>query len=193
MSGSAAMGGRTCPTPKPRNDRAAARSALATIGRQARTGNGGRAWAGAGGRCGARRGWSRPHAGGAHSEIEALRDQLRARGDIAEAHALDVTDVIAVSAFIAAGPPFDILVNNAGTNRPKPMGEVGTDVALFDGRSGAAGDAKRIAHGRIRDLAEAELVTEPDAMAARIVVAASLAGAMDGRAISRRAHSRPLR
>jgi NAD(P)-dependent dehydrogenase (short-subunit alcohol dehydrogenase family) len=60
-------------------------------------------------------------------EIEALRDQLRARGDTAEAHALDATDVTAVAAFINAGPSFDILVNNAGTNRPKPMGAVGTD------------------------------------------------------------------
>ncbi len=41
---------------------------------------------------------------------------------------LDVTDLPAMQAAIAAAPPFNILVNNAGTNRPKLM----TDVTIED-------------------------------------------------------------
>ena len=37
---------------------------------------------------------------------------------------LDVSDLVAVSAFFEERPAFHILVNNAGTNRPKPMQEV---------------------------------------------------------------------
>lgn len=43
---------------------------------------------------------------------------IRARGDAAEALVLDVTDIDAVRAAIAAAEPFDIVFNNAGTNRP---------------------------------------------------------------------------
>ncbi len=57
-------------------------------------------------------------------EIDAAAAAIRARGQKAEPLALDVTDLDAVRAAIAAAPPFDILVNNAGTNRPAPFTEV---------------------------------------------------------------------
>ena len=74
--------------------------------------------------------------GGAHvtlaartrDEIEAAAAEIRAGGGSAEAMVLDVLDVPAVQAAIAAATPFDILVNNAGTNRPKPF----TDVPVED-------------------------------------------------------------
>lgn len=52
------------------------------------------------------------------TEIEALADEIRAKGGKAHAAMLDVTDVEAVRGFIAHEAPFDILINNAGTNRP---------------------------------------------------------------------------
>ena len=52
------------------------------------------------------------------SEIEEAASAIRARGQQAEQLTLDVRDVEAVRAAIAAQPPFDILINNAGTNRP---------------------------------------------------------------------------
>jgi NAD(P)-dependent dehydrogenase (short-subunit alcohol dehydrogenase family) len=57
-------------------------------------------------------------------EIEAAAAGIRARGQKADALVLDVTDLAAVEAAIAAAEPFNILVNNAGTNRPKPLLEV---------------------------------------------------------------------
>ena len=57
-------------------------------------------------------------------EIEAAAAAIRARGDQADAMVLDVTDLAAMQATIAAAEPFDILVNNAGTNRPAPFLEV---------------------------------------------------------------------
>ena len=57
-------------------------------------------------------------------EIEAAAAGIRARGQKADALVLDVTDLDAVEAAIAAAEPFNILVNNAGTNRPKPLLEV---------------------------------------------------------------------
>jgi NAD(P)-dependent dehydrogenase (short-subunit alcohol dehydrogenase family) len=63
-------------------------------------------------------------------EIEAAADALRARGHAADALALDVTDIDAVRAALAARPAFHILVNNAGTNRPGPF--VDTKVEDFD-------------------------------------------------------------
>jgi NAD(P)-dependent dehydrogenase (short-subunit alcohol dehydrogenase family) len=57
-------------------------------------------------------------------EIENAAAAIRARGDSAEALALDVSDLAAVQDAIAAAQPFDILVNNAGTNRPAPFLEV---------------------------------------------------------------------
>ena len=60
------------------------------------------------------------------SEIEAAAQAIRARGEAADALALDVTDLDAVRRAIEAAEPFDVLVNNAGTNRP----------AVLDGRQG---------------------------------------------------------
>ena len=51
-------------------------------------------------------------------------EAIRARGQQAEALTLDVRDVEAVRAAVAAQEPFDILVNNAGTNRPAPFVDV---------------------------------------------------------------------
>ena len=62
------------------------------------------------------------------SEIEAARDAIVAAGGAAEAVPLDVTDLAAMQACIAAMPSLDILVNNAGTNRPAPF----LDVAAAD-------------------------------------------------------------
>ena len=58
------------------------------------------------------------------SEIEAAAAAIRARGDMAAAMVLDVTDLAGMQAAIAAAEPFDILVNNAGTNRPAPFVDV---------------------------------------------------------------------
>jgi len=57
-------------------------------------------------------------------EIEALANDIRARGGMAHAATLDVTDIDAVRGFIAREAPFDILINNAGTNRPAPFIDV---------------------------------------------------------------------
>lgn len=58
------------------------------------------------------------------SDIEAAVEAICKRGDKAEALTLDVTDLEAMRAVIAAAAPFDILFNNAGTNRPAPFDEV---------------------------------------------------------------------
>ncbi|MGA2126050.1 MAG: SDR family oxidoreductase [Xanthobacteraceae bacterium] len=63
-------------------------------------------------------------------EIEEAAAAIRARGHAAAPLVLDVTDLDAVRAAVAAQPPFDILLNNAGTNRPAPFIEV--DAADFD-------------------------------------------------------------
>jgi NAD(P)-dependent dehydrogenase (short-subunit alcohol dehydrogenase family) len=57
-------------------------------------------------------------------EVEDAAEAIRARGQPAEALTLDVREVDAVRAAIAAREPFDILVNNAGTNRPAPLVDV---------------------------------------------------------------------
>jgi NAD(P)-dependent dehydrogenase (short-subunit alcohol dehydrogenase family) len=57
-------------------------------------------------------------------EIEEAAAAIRARGQLAEALVMDVTDLAATQAAIAAAAPFHILVNNAGTNRPKPLMDV---------------------------------------------------------------------
>ncbi len=61
-------------------------------------------------------------------EIEAAAQAIRDRGDLADALRLDVTDLDAVRAAVAAAEPFDVLVNNAGTNRPAYL----MDVAVED-------------------------------------------------------------
>jgi NAD(P)-dependent dehydrogenase (short-subunit alcohol dehydrogenase family) len=58
------------------------------------------------------------------SEIEAVAQAIRSRGDKADGLKLDVTDLDAVRRVIAAVEPFDVLVNNAGTNRPKMLMDV---------------------------------------------------------------------
>ncbi len=58
------------------------------------------------------------------AEIEAGAEAIRAAGGSAEALVLDVGDLPAMQAAIAARPAEDILVNNAGTNRPKPFSDV---------------------------------------------------------------------
>ena len=58
------------------------------------------------------------------NEIEEAADAIRARGQKTEALTLDVRDVDAMKATLAAQPAFDILVNNAGTNRPAPFVDV---------------------------------------------------------------------
>jgi len=57
-------------------------------------------------------------------EIQAAAAQMQVRGNNAEPLVLDVGDLPAMQAVIAACDPFDILVNNAGTNRPAPFVEV---------------------------------------------------------------------
>ena len=56
-------------------------------------------------------------------EIEAATKAIRARGQQAQALALDVTDLAAVRSALS-GEPFDVLFNNAGTNRPGPFVDV---------------------------------------------------------------------
>ena len=57
-------------------------------------------------------------------EIEEASEAIRARGQQAAPLTLDVRDVDAVKATIAAQEAFDILVNNAGTNKPAPFVDV---------------------------------------------------------------------
>ena len=58
------------------------------------------------------------------SELEALAEAICEAGGSAEPLVLDVADVAASQAAIAAEAPFDVLINNAGTNRPAPFLEV---------------------------------------------------------------------
>lgn len=53
-------------------------------------------------------------------ELAAARDAIRATGAVAEAEALDITDIGAAAAFVAKAGPFDILVNSAGLARHAP-------------------------------------------------------------------------
>src|SRR5215470_8105280 len=57
-------------------------------------------------------------------EIEEAAASIRARGQKAEALALDVTDVATAQRAVAAAAPFQILINNAGMNRPAPLADV---------------------------------------------------------------------
>jgi NAD(P)-dependent dehydrogenase (short-subunit alcohol dehydrogenase family) len=61
------------------------------------------------------------------AELEALAGAIREAGAAAEPLVLDVADVAATQAAIAAQPAFHVLVNNAGTNRPAPFLEVSVD------------------------------------------------------------------
>jgi len=57
-------------------------------------------------------------------EIEDAAAAIRARGQQADALVLDVTDITAARAALAAREPFQILVNNAGMNRPAMLPDV---------------------------------------------------------------------
>lgn len=61
------------------------------------------------------------------SEIDEAAAAIRARGDKADALTLDVTDIAAVKAALAAREPYHVLVNNAGMNRPKMLSDVTID------------------------------------------------------------------
>lgn len=54
------------------------------------------------------------------AELEAVRDAIRAAGGQAQALALDITDLAATAAALAARGPFDVLVNSAGLARHAP-------------------------------------------------------------------------
>ena len=58
------------------------------------------------------------------AELAELAGAIREAGGAAEPLVLDVCDVEATRAAIAAQPAFDVLVNNAGTNRPAPFLDV---------------------------------------------------------------------
>jgi NAD(P)-dependent dehydrogenase (short-subunit alcohol dehydrogenase family) len=58
------------------------------------------------------------------ADLQALADAILEAGGSAEPLVLDVAEVAAARAAIAAQPPFHILVNNAGANRPAPFLEV---------------------------------------------------------------------
>jgi len=64
---------------------------------------------------------------GRGGEVAAAAAAIAARGHKAQARAIDVTDLEAVRAWLAATAPFDILFNNAGTNRPAPFVEVSVE------------------------------------------------------------------
>lgn len=64
------------------------------------------------------------------AEIEGAAAEIRGTGASSEALVLDVTDLGAVAAALAARPAFHVLVNNAGTNRPRPFLDV--TVADYD-------------------------------------------------------------
>lgn len=58
------------------------------------------------------------------AEVEAAAQAVRGRGGLAEAAALDVTDLGRVRAEIGDRGPFDVFVNNAGSGRHAPFLEV---------------------------------------------------------------------
>ena len=60
-------------------------------------------------------------------EIAAAAAAIAARGQKAQTHVIDVTDLEAVRAWIASAAAFDILFNNAGTNRPAPFIDVSVE------------------------------------------------------------------
>ena len=61
------------------------------------------------------------------TEVEAAAEAIRARGGVADALPIDVTDIEGIGAALDAAGTFDVFVNNAGTNRPKPFIEVDAD------------------------------------------------------------------
>ncbi|HEV2501832.1 MAG TPA: SDR family oxidoreductase [Mesorhizobium sp.] len=61
------------------------------------------------------------------AELDGVRDAIRAIDGLAEAMALDITDLEATAAFIADAEPFDILVNAAGRAQHGPAIETTYD------------------------------------------------------------------
>ena len=61
------------------------------------------------------------------AEVAAAADGIMSAGGRAEPLVLDVTQLGAVAAAVAAADPFDVLVNNAGTNRPRPFVDVSAE------------------------------------------------------------------
>jgi len=57
-------------------------------------------------------------------EIEEAAKAICARGQKADALALDITDIVAVRNVLQARAPYQILVNNAGMNRPAMLPDV---------------------------------------------------------------------
>ncbi len=68
------------------------------------------------------------------AELLALAEAIREAGGRASAHPLDVTDLAAAAAFVAARGPFDVLVNAAGLARHSPALE--TRPADYDAAMG---------------------------------------------------------
>lgn len=54
------------------------------------------------------------------AELQRVQDAIRASGGSAEARALDITDLAAMAAVVAAHGPFDVMVNSAGLARHSP-------------------------------------------------------------------------
>jgi len=91
------------------------------------------------------------------AEIDAVASDIRTEGGSAEPLVLDVTDIAAVRAAIAAQAPFDVLVNNAGTNRPRMFLDVTEDdydtITTLNQRAAffvAQVVAQRMAEARVR-------------------------------------------
>ncbi len=61
------------------------------------------------------------------NEIEEAAEAIRARGQSADALALDVTDIATVREALSQREPYQVLVNNAGMNRPKMLPDVTID------------------------------------------------------------------
>jgi len=68
------------------------------------------------------------------AELEAVRDAIRTAGGRAGALALDITDLAATAAAVAAEGPFDVLVNSAGLARHAPA--LDTTPADYDAAMG---------------------------------------------------------
>jgi NAD(P)-dependent dehydrogenase (short-subunit alcohol dehydrogenase family) len=68
------------------------------------------------------------------AELKQVRDAIRAAGGKATAMALDITDLAATAAALAAAGPFDVLVNSAGLARHAPA--LDTTPADYDAAMG---------------------------------------------------------
>lgn len=60
-------------------------------------------------------------------ELEEAVSEVIETGGQADFCVVDVTDIAAFAAAVAARAPYDVFVNNAGTNRPKPIVDVTED------------------------------------------------------------------